>query len=1097
LLVAGKFPRFAAAIAIVAPVLVTLDQIFLPSNRTALFISNTLDFLVIALAVVCSFHAAKRCKGFSRQLWMLVGVAIGLEAIGQALTTYYQSFDRAALQGALPSDILFFVWAAPIFMIFLPRSDEEEYEVDWLRMLDFVQVAIVALTMYLYFFFAPARWSAGQYSMLSGILWVYITRDALLGLAFFTRSRSAIPEWFRSFCRVMTVVFAVLACSDAIYLITLNPTGDEVTWGDILLALAHAIVVWRAITWNAPQSTTETVPRSKVGRFFAQQILPIAMPLLVILLASAIALEQFALAWLVVIVSMLCSSVRLILTNRETRRVAEHLLDAEKALRTSEQMMSTAYRSSPDAFSINVYPNGPYLEVNEGFTRLTGFTREDTVGKTPREMNLWVDAEERDKTLEKLEATGAVRDVEFHFRRKDEQIRIGQMSACLVELEGRRCSLVVVRDITMRKEAEEILRSSEERFRSLVQNLHVGILTFGLDGKIMFANQAITDLLHQPLEKLIGKVPSEFGLTPLAEDGSPMPEEIRPVARVIATGETLRSVLVGWRRGETGNVVWTLLDAVPEYATTGQLLRVVVSVTNVTEQRHATEALRESEERFRTLVSELHVGVTLHQPDGRIEYVNPALMRMLGMQDLSVIPGKLPSELGVVAIAEDGRELTEEERPVSAVIRTKTAMRDVLLGFRLPWREKPVWVFGSSVPHLDANGNLVRVITSFMDMTEHRHALEALRESEERFRTLVRDLHVAVVLHTPDGKIEFANAAAYSMFNVPEGHATGKTIYDYGMTICDENGNDLPREEHPLAKVFGTGIPVPNGLLGLRIAGMERVLWVFGTVVPQFDANGKVIRAISTFADVSQMKNAEQAIHRLSTQLMRLQDEERRRLGRELHDGLAQTVLAINLNLAQVRQSLSSDEHPASRAVEKARSLTQQMSREIRTLSYLLHPPLLDELGLVSALREYAHGFGERSSIDTQLQILTEFHRLPQELELALFRIVQESLANIQKHSGSTRAEIQLRQEGALVALEIRDWGRGLVVPVNGSSSPTRLGVGIAGMRERMSQLGGRLEIESGDGGTTVRAMISLTELKIREDVTVADLAGRVEEVET
>jgi signal transduction histidine kinase len=222
------------------------------------------------------------------------------------------------------------------------------------------------------------------------------------------------------------------------------------------------------------------------------------------------------------------------------------------------------------------------------------------------------------------------------------------------------------------------------------------------------------------------------------------------------------------------------------------------------------------------------------------------------------------------------------------------------------------------------------------------------------------------------------------------------------------------------------------------------------------------------------MKNAEQAIRKLSMQLLNLQDEERRRIGRELHDGMAQTVLAVNLSLAQVRQSSPRLSTSAERALEKARTLLQQMSREIRTLSYLLHPPLLDELGLVSALKEYVRGFSERSGIETALVLPNQFSRFPQSLEIALFRIVQESLANIQRHSGSASATIRLFEAPSSLILEIIDYGRGIILPSDGQSQPNaaRLGVGIPGMRERMAQLGGRLDIESSPSGTTIRATI-------------------------
>jgi PAS domain S-box-containing protein len=1087
LLFSGKFGSFARAIAVVAPLLLAVDLLFVQSAARALLFSNLLDFVAVFVAAVCSWQAARRCQGFARELWILLAVALSLESIGQALTSYYQTFDRSALTTAIPSDIFFFVWAAPVFMIFLPRTDDDSAEFDWLRTFDFAQVAIVALTMYLYFFYLPSRWRAGEYAVLQEILLLYIARDLLLGGSFYFRSRVSGPAWLRSFCSVMALVFILSACSEAIFYKLLDPSVGPARWGDLFWMTPYVILVFFAVSWRPPGEETIQSSTSRAGRFFAQQFLPIGLPLLVIFMAQAIARQQFLLGWAAVIVSVLCSSARLTLTNRKTRHVAENLVNTEKALRVSEHLLSTAYRSSPDAFSINLFPNGPYLELNEGFTRLTGYTREETLGKSPGQMNLWVDSAERAKALEQIRQTGGIRDLEFQFRTKSGQVRIGQMYASILELNSQACTLVVVRDITARKEAEAILRTNEERFRSLVQHLHVGIAIFDAEARIIFGNRAAVDLLGLPRDQIIGRTSAELGLTPVGEDGSVLPNNQRPVPLVVATGKPIRGFLIGWRRDGLDDV-WTLLDAVPEFSSTGDLLRVVVSFTNVTEQRRAIAALRESEERFRTLVSELHVAVVLHQPDGRIEYMNPAHVRMLGLPDVSQIAGKSASELGLTFVAEDGRELKDNE-PVSTVIRTRTAVRDALVGIQRVGSDKIMWAFGSSVPHLDANGNLVRVITSFMDMTAHRHAIEALRESEERFRTLVRDLHVGVVLMAPDRRIEFANAAANRMYEMSGETVIGNTPSDDEFIVCDEEGVELPIEERPSQKVFLTQKAVHNFVVGVRRRDSNKTVWIFGNMVPQFDAKGELIRVIATSSDVSQMKNAERAIHQLSTQLMRLQDEERRRLGRELHDGLAQTVLAINLSLAQARQTLQA-EHPSARALDKARSLTQQMSREIRTLSYLLHPPLLDELGLVSAVREYVHGFSERSSIDAQLTVLSEFGRLPQEVELALFRIVQESLANIQRHSGSSAAEIRLRQENSSVTLEVMDFGRGMVLPGNGNGTANaRLGVGIAGMRERMSQLGGQLEIISASGGTTVRATIAVSGVRRHEDV--ADIAKR------
>jgi two-component system, NarL family, sensor kinase len=168
----------------------------------------------------------------------------------------------------------------------------------------------------------------------------------------------------------------------------------------------------------------------------------------------------------------------------------------------------------------------------------------------------------------------------------------------------------------------------------------------------------------------------------------------------------------------------------------------------------------------------------------------------------------------------------------------------------------------------------------------------------------------------------------------------------------------------------------------------------------------------------------------------------------------------------------------ARHALSEARKVLREMSREIRTLSYLLHPPVLDELGLASAVKEYGHGFSERSGIALDIDIQPGFPRMPQEAETAFFRIVQESLANIQKHSGSSTGKIRLWNGQGQVQLEIRDQGRGMAAkfPGDGGRVPntSRLGVGILGMRERMAQLGGTLDVQSDASGTAVHATIPL-----------------------
>jgi signal transduction histidine kinase len=220
---------------------------------------------------------------------------------------------------------------------------------------------------------------------------------------------------------------------------------------------------------------------------------------------------------------------------------------------------------------------------------------------------------------------------------------------------------------------------------------------------------------------------------------------------------------------------------------------------------------------------------------------------------------------------------------------------------------------------------------------------------------------------------------------------------------------------------------------------------------------------------------AEEAVRQLSGHILRLQDEERRRIARDLHDSTAQllTALSMNLSLAARRPSVAGDEQ-ASKWIKESEALANQASDEVRNTSHLLHPPDLDAVGLVAAIRWHASRFSERTGIAVKLSLPHEMCRLPQDNEIALFRVMQESLTNVQRHSGSDVVRIRVRQHNDVVDLQIEDKGHGIPDGVLGQEqqATVRLGVGIAGMRERLKQLGGRLEIVSSPRGTKVSATV-------------------------
>jgi PAS domain S-box-containing protein len=214
----------------------------------------------------------------------------------------------------------------------------------------------------------------------------------------------------------------------------------------------------------------------------------------------------------------------------------------------------------------------------------------------------------------------------------------------------------------------------------------------------------------------------------------------------------------------------------------------------------------------------------------------------------------------------------------------------------------------------------------------------------------------------------------------------------------------------------------------------------------------------------------------LSARLLQTQDEERRRIARELHDSVGQLLAAISMNTAKVTKEKGKLSSQAEQSLEENQTLIEQMQAEIRTLSHLLHPPLLDEVGLESAIRWFIDGFSQRSKIDVSLNMPSGLGRMTPELELAIFRIVQESVTNIHRHSGSLTARIEVVQEGGHVHCKISDDGRGIPPEKQRElNSHGLIGVGVRGMRERIRQLGGTLKIESNGKGTTVSVTLPVS----------------------
>jgi signal transduction histidine kinase len=217
-------------------------------------------------------------------------------------------------------------------------------------------------------------------------------------------------------------------------------------------------------------------------------------------------------------------------------------------------------------------------------------------------------------------------------------------------------------------------------------------------------------------------------------------------------------------------------------------------------------------------------------------------------------------------------------------------------------------------------------------------------------------------------------------------------------------------------------------------------------------------------------------LQKLTQRLLRIQDAERRRVARDLHDGAGQTLTALKISIALLQQKVADDKQICEELSTIAH-LADEVLQEIRTTSYLLHPPLLDVAGFTRAAQSYIEGFARRSGVKVRMEFAQKVERLPDGVEIALFRVLQESLTNVHRHSGTSKVDVSFRWEAQAAVLEVRDYGHGMpkewfcgtVLPFQGS------GVGLAGMRERLNELKGRLEIEHAGPGTRLRAIVPLS----------------------
>jgi PAS domain S-box-containing protein len=481
----------------------------------------------------------------------------------------------------------------------------------------------------------------------------------------------------------------------------------------------------------------------------------------------------------------------------------------------------------------------------------------------------------------------------------------------------------------------------------------------------------------------------------------------------------------------------------------------VAILHDITARRETTEALRQSEERFRTLVGSVRdYAIIMLDAEGRIVSWNVGAERIKGYRSEEII-GK---RFSVFYLEED----VQSGKPERALEIAAAEGRFEDEGWRVRKDGSRFWAHGIITALWDDEGNLRGFTKVTQDITERREAEQKLRESEERLRAIVNNSPNLIFLKDAEGRYLLVNKEFERALGVTQEQARGKTDHElFPLEMAEAfRVNDL--------RMLQNGAPLEFEEVTLQEDGAHT------SIVHKFplrDERRNIYAIGGVATDVTERMRTAQALREMSEHMLRLQDEERRRIARELHDSTAQVLTAASLSLARLEFSAAHLNSTAAAALAESQELVQQASREIRSVAYLLHPPDLKRGGLASGLETYARGFSQRTGIKVSVHIDSSLDHLPEDWALALYRVAQECLSNVHRHSGSRTADIRLKLEDGELRLEVMDRGHGMPAGVRDGFG-AQIGVGIPGMRGRLRQLGGKLEVRSGAKGTTVLASL-------------------------
>jgi two-component system, chemotaxis family, CheB/CheR fusion protein len=637
-------------------------------------------------------------------------------------------------------------------------------------------------------------------------------------------------------------------------------------------------------------------------------------------------------------------------------------------------------------------------------------------------------------------------------------------------------------DITERRRAEEALRLSEERLRHAIAIETVAIIFFTMEGSITAANNAffrMSGYTREDLEQ--GQVRWDDMTPPEYAD-----QWRRGAQELLDVGHTTPYELECIRKD--GSRWWALFAATRLNDREGAQF-----IIEITASKRAQERLRESESRLRAIVDQTTIGIVYADLDGRVLFANQRLGQLLGVEAADVTGRTLRQLTGMQALDEKLNLIRRRAGDDGGF------QMEALLDER---GGKAMWLNISVSPIRDSDGKLQSIAAVLLDVTDRKRVEQQLRQSEERLRSVVESVtEYAIIVIATDGHIESWNTGAERMFGyspaeaigqhanilfTPEDRACGADLEE--MRCARENGRAvderwLVRKDGSRMFVSGVLSPVggalPAGYVKVARDLTERKQWEDSLQRAHNELERRVTErtrelaqsAEALEAELLDRREAEDQVRKLLARLISIQEEERRRIARDLHDHLGQQMTALHLKLEALRRS-AAESGPLQQQIVGTQEFVTKLDRDLDFFTWELRPAALYDLGLVPALGDFVRQWSQNYRIAAEFEALgIPPTRLRPEIEINLYRLAQEALNNIVKHARATAVTVIFQRRDDTVVLTIEDDGVGF--DPGARLEVREQAIGLVGMRERAGILGGSLDIESEVGhGTTVIARV-------------------------